>query len=280
MNVRTDAKAERQRTWAIMNARQRRMRQLAPLHADITRAIEQLGWKRARPIVVDVVGHAHGGRRGTWWRKVGKRNGTKLLTRLRAEPVQRVLFDRQTIEHIASTANQRGPPHTATHTSERATRPFAPQKGTGLFNDRNHAQRIRRSRTVHRGRNVTRARRPRSVSRAIVHDILTAPTIDEVFQRRELTHARDILDERLTILGVRWMQGDYDTAGAGFYAVIEAANDDGEKLQISCGARNVMAQLWRLAELGAFPITVAIVESGRATAAGYKPMTLEPRTTK
>jgi hypothetical protein len=121
---------------------------------------------------------------------------------------------------------------------------------------------------------------PEAVSRAIVHDILTAPSIDKVFQQRELTHARDVLDERLTILGVRWMQGDYDTTGPGFYAVVEATNEDGEKLQISCGARNVMAQLYRLAELDAFPITAAIVESGRATAAGYRPMTLEPRNAK
>ena len=118
---------------------------------------------------------------------------------------------------------------------------------------------------------------PEAVARAIAQDILTAPTIDEVFARRELTHARDVLGEPLTVLGVRWMQGDYDTAGPGFYAVMEAANHDGEKVQVSCGARNVMAQLWRLNELGAFPIQVAIVESGRTTAAGYKPMILEPR---
>ena len=118
---------------------------------------------------------------------------------------------------------------------------------------------------------------PEAVARAIAQDILTAPTVDEVFARRELTHARDVLGETLTVLGVRWMQGDYDNTGPGFYAVMECANADGEKVQISCGARNVMAQLWRLNQLGAFPIRIAIVESGRTTAAGYKPMTLEPR---
>jgi hypothetical protein len=117
---------------------------------------------------------------------------------------------------------------------------------------------------------------PEAVSRAIVHDILSAPTIDEVFRRRELTHARDVLGEPITVLDVRWMKGDYDTEGPGFYAVMDAASADGEKVQVSCGARNVMAQLWRLRELDAFPIQVAIVESGRTTAAGYKPMTLEP----
>jgi hypothetical protein len=118
---------------------------------------------------------------------------------------------------------------------------------------------------------------PEAVSKAIVHDILTAPSIDDVFRTRELTHARDVLGERLTILGVRWMRGDFDTAGPGFYAVVEATNGDGEKLQVSCGAGNVMAQLWWLAEHDELPISVAIVESGRTTAAGYRPMILERR---
>jgi len=68
---------------------------------------------------------------------------------------------------------------------------------------------------------------PDAVSRAIVHDILTAPTVDDVFRRRELTHARDVLGDTLTIVGVRWMQGDYDTDGPGFYAVVDAANTGG-----------------------------------------------------
>jgi hypothetical protein len=110
MNPRTDAKAERRRMRAIVAAQLRRQRQLEPLHADIAHAIEQLGWRRARPIVIDVIGNARGGRRGTWWRNVGKRNGTKLLGRLQAEPVQGVLFDPHTIEHTARTPNERSPP--------------------------------------------------------------------------------------------------------------------------------------------------------------------------
>jgi len=85
-----------------------------------------------------------------------------------------------------------------------------------------------------------------------------------------------VLGETLTVLAVRWLKGDFES-GPGFYAVIEAANQDGEKVQVSCGAGTVMAQLWKLGELDAFPIQVAIVESGRTTAAGYKPMTLEHR---
>jgi hypothetical protein len=118
---------------------------------------------------------------------------------------------------------------------------------------------------------------PEAVSRAIVHDILTAPSVEDVFRTRELTHARDVLGERLTIHDVRWSRGDYDTGGPGFYAVVDATNDAGERLQISCGARNVMAQLFRLKQLDALPLPVAIVESGRTTAAGYRPMMLEPR---
>ncbi len=107
-----------------------------------------------------------------------------------------------------------------------------------------------------------------AMARANAQGILTAPTIDEMFARHELTRVRDVLGEPLTVLGVRWIQGDYDTAGPGFYAVMETANTDGEKVQVSCGARNVMAQLWRLNQLGTFPIQVAIVESYCTTTAG------------
>src|SRR5689334_16716117 len=84
--------AEWRRQRAIRAARQRRARELAPIHAEIAHAIEQLGWHTARPIVADTIGHAHGGRNGSWRHKVGKRNGTRLLARLHAIPVQGVLF--------------------------------------------------------------------------------------------------------------------------------------------------------------------------------------------
>jgi hypothetical protein len=87
-----------------MHAQQKRAAQLAPLHAEIGAAIERLGWRRARPIVADVIGHATGGCHGSWRRKVGKRNGARLLARLQAEPVQGVLFDPRTIPRRSARA--------------------------------------------------------------------------------------------------------------------------------------------------------------------------------
>jgi hypothetical protein len=98
---------------AIAYARERREREIAPLRTDIAGLIEHVGWRRARPIVIDVIGHATGGPNGTWWHKVGKRNGARLLTRPGNVPIQGVLFDRTAIPRRGARAPppSDNPPH-------------------------------------------------------------------------------------------------------------------------------------------------------------------------
>jgi hypothetical protein len=74
-----------QRDFAIMRSRQERAIELLPLRTQIDDAIEALGWRRAKPIVCEVLGLHITAQRGEWWAKVGKRNGAELLTALRAE---------------------------------------------------------------------------------------------------------------------------------------------------------------------------------------------------
>jgi hypothetical protein len=115
------------RTRAIRAARRRRTRELAPLHAQIAAAIEQIGWRTARPLVIAIVGHAHGGRHGGWWHKVGKRNGTKLLAALHAVPLQPTLFDETT---GTEATRARAPPCTHHHPfPEHARRRMATSTG-------------------------------------------------------------------------------------------------------------------------------------------------------
>lgn len=118
---------------------------------------------------------------------------------------------------------------------------------------------------------------PAAVSSAIIANILQARSAEELFNRPETTDASSLLGVRIVVSGVRWMRSDF-VDGLGFYCLIDAANDDGEKLTISCGSRNVMAQLYRAIELHLLPCYCAIVESERTTAAGYKVMSLEGRT--
>ena len=85
------------RDHAIMMSRQDRAAKLLPLRTEIDAAIDALGWRRAKPVVCEVLGLHVAGQRGAWWAKVGGRNGPKLLAALKAEasrelPGQRKLF--------------------------------------------------------------------------------------------------------------------------------------------------------------------------------------------
>lgn len=109
----------------------------------------------------------------------------------------------------------------------------------------------------------------------IIARILKATTAADVLGREDVIHARDIADEPFTLLGVKFNRSEFDGAGPQFYALLDATNADGEALKITCGAKNVIAQVWRLADLGALPCDVVLKESSKPTAAGYKVMWLE-----
>lgn len=115
---------------------------------------------------------------------------------------------------------------------------------------------------------------PNRAAREIVQSILDAESADEVLAETEVTHARDMLDEAFVALGVHFHSSDFAGEGSGVYAVIDGATKDGDKLTITCGARNVVAQLYRLATLNAFPRPVMIVERGRPKDGKAAPMRL------
>lgn len=77
------------RARAIARSRQRRADELAPLLAEVDRAVAEVGWLRARPVVVGVMAPVPvTGPRGAWRRRLGKRTGARLLAELTALPVQ------------------------------------------------------------------------------------------------------------------------------------------------------------------------------------------------
>jgi hypothetical protein len=76
---------------AIHHARERRTEELAPLRRQLSDAIAQVGWRRARPVVEGVLGRPVPSRRLLPWTKVGKRNGARLLAELNHLPRQQRL---------------------------------------------------------------------------------------------------------------------------------------------------------------------------------------------
>lgn len=114
---------------------------------------------------------------------------------------------------------------------------------------------------------------PEQAALDMVRRILTADSAEEVLEGREAIHAADVLGQTLTVVGVRW--NDSDTAGGpGFYALMDCVDAEGQGFAVTCGAISVMAQLFRMSELNAFPVRVCIEEAAKPTKSGYRPMHL------
>ena len=78
------------RSYAIARSAEHRDHELAPLRAEVARAIAEVGWSRARPVVEAVLGPMVRvtGPRGAWRHRVGKRAGARIVAGLGALPVQ------------------------------------------------------------------------------------------------------------------------------------------------------------------------------------------------
>lgn len=113
---------------------------------------------------------------------------------------------------------------------------------------------------------------------AIIERILAADTVDDVWANTEAIHARDFLGRAMRLNGFTWQKSDYDD-GPGAYAVLDAMDyQTGNKVVITCGARQVLAQLWKLRQLGVLPCDVSIQQTARPTDSGYFPLFLRPET--
>ena len=85
--------------WAIHRSRAERQKALAPLRVEVAEVISLVGWRQARPVVENVLGLGGLTQRGWWWSRLGKRNGARILTELRALAEgtrQMTLFDGET----------------------------------------------------------------------------------------------------------------------------------------------------------------------------------------
>lgn len=116
---------------------------------------------------------------------------------------------------------------------------------------------------------------PDQIAIDIIARILNADSVDAVLGTSAATHARDYLDVPFALTNVRFNKSDIDGTGPDFYALLEGFDDNGEPQVITCGARNVIAQAWKLQDMDALPVRVVLKESAKATSAGFKVMWLE-----
>ncbi len=117
---------------------------------------------------------------------------------------------------------------------------------------------------------------PEDIQRSILEKILGAATIDEVFAVQEARHARDLLGVPLEVTEFRFNESDF-TEGSKYYVVLDCYDvETGDKMAVTCGGATVVAQLYQLQHLGAFPIKVKFTQPLRPTKQGFFPLSLEP----
>lgn len=116
---------------------------------------------------------------------------------------------------------------------------------------------------------------PKVIQHQIIERILASEDADQVLQGRGVAlHGREVLGRPFTLTGIRWLKSKYGE-GLPVFAVLEAVTlDDGQEVVITSSAGSVMAQAYRLWELGALPKDVKIEEAETETAAGYRPQWL------
>lgn len=119
---------------------------------------------------------------------------------------------------------------------------------------------------------------PEQVSIDIIARILDAESVDDVLGGAGVTHAEDYLGKPFRLTGVHFNKSSFDGVGPQFYAILDGADPDGVTVTISCGAKNVIAQAWKLSNMNALPVQVQLAESSQPTANGYRVMWLEKAT--
>lgn len=123
---------------------------------------------------------------------------------------------------------------------------------------------------------------PEIVSRSILERILSADTFEEAFRPQELEGWQSYVGQPCRVLGFRFNQStkraDNGKVSASVYAVVDLALIDanGEAAQevtVSCGGRNVLAQLVTMRQNGWMGRTVRLI--AKETAEGNTALWLE-----
>lgn len=115
---------------------------------------------------------------------------------------------------------------------------------------------------------------PDEAARAIVTRILSAETAEDVLKVAGTLSAEDVLGQPMMIHDVRWMRSAFEEGVGAFGVLSITRGEDGVAEALTCGSRNVVAQVARLAQLDALPIRCKLVRTEKATTAGFYPLWL------
>ena len=115
---------------------------------------------------------------------------------------------------------------------------------------------------------------PEETAARITARELSASSIDELLGGSETISGKNYVGKSFCLVDVEWLPSDIGGEGLPFYALIHAADVDGEMITITCGARSVMRKLAKIKAEGWLGQWVKIVKSDKKTENGYEPLDL------
>lgn len=107
----------------------------------------------------------------------------------------------------------------------------------------------------------------------IIEQIMAAQSIDQIDSPWEARSLEDSIGRKLTVTGLRKGKSDF-TEGFDFYLLIDALDEQGNKVTLTTGSISCVVQLVRAHTLGALPATFVPVRAERPSANGFYPMHL------
>lgn len=119
---------------------------------------------------------------------------------------------------------------------------------------------------------------PALMAKEIVAQLLGAETDEELESFGEAIGWRDLQGVPIEIHGFRWRPSEFQgEGGASVFFVVEGTRlDDGDRVVLTTGSRNVLAQLTNLAKRGRIPGAIRMItKADKATKQGFYPLWLK-----
>jgi hypothetical protein len=117
---------------------------------------------------------------------------------------------------------------------------------------------------------------PNEISRQIVAQLLNAADDEELQNFGNATGWRELQDIPVELHGFRWQASSFEGEGAPVYFIVSATRlDTGERVTLTTGSMNVLAQLSNMARRGTLVGSVWMLhQADNPTRQGYRPLWL------
>ena len=116
---------------------------------------------------------------------------------------------------------------------------------------------------------------PAMIALQITQQILQAADVDAIFAVTDSTPMQELLGVGIEVDDVTFNASSFKD-GPPVYALVHGKRlDDGSRITSSCGGRSIMAALFRMKQLGAFPQRIKVEQSKKANADGNHTLILK-----